>query len=91
MRAWRALRSAGAAVLRDGVYVLPDGASSQATLTAVADDVRAAGGSAHLIRGAGEAASISRRSSSGTTTMPRCSPTSKSCAPRSPRRTRPRA
>ena len=54
MRAWRALKASGAAVLRDGVYVLPDQASCQSVLSAVAADVRAGGGTAHLIRGAGE-------------------------------------
>ena len=54
MRAWRALKGSGAAVLRDGVYVLPDRESSQSVLSAVAADVRAGGGTAHLIRGAGE-------------------------------------
>jgi hypothetical protein len=54
MRAWRALKASGAAVLRDGVYVLPDRESCQSVLSAVAADVRAGGGTAHLIRGAGE-------------------------------------
>ena len=54
MRAWRALKASGAAVLRDGVYVLPDQESSQQVLNTVAADVRAGGGNAHLIRGAGE-------------------------------------
>lgn len=54
MRAWRALKASGAVVLRDGVYVLPDRESCQSVLSAVAADVRAGGGTAHLIRGAGE-------------------------------------
>jgi len=54
MRAWRALKASGAAVLRDGVYVLPDRESSQVVLSAVAADVRSGGGTAHFIRGAGE-------------------------------------
>lgn len=54
MRAWRALKASGAAVLRDGVYLLPDREACQAVLSAVAADVRAGGGIAHLIRGAGE-------------------------------------
>lgn len=54
MRAWRALKASGAAVVRDGVYVLPDRESSQSILSAIAADVRAGGGTAHLIRGAGE-------------------------------------
>src|SRR5688572_7422184 len=54
MRAWRALKASGAAVVRDGVYLLPDRESCQSVLSAVAADVRTAGGTAHLIRGAGE-------------------------------------
>ena len=54
MRAWRALKASGAAVLRDGVYVLPDRESCQSMLNTVAVDVRSGGGTAHLIRGAGE-------------------------------------
>ena len=49
MRAWRALRAAGAAVLRDGVYVLPSRADCRATLESIAEDVRAGGGSTHLM------------------------------------------
>jgi hypothetical protein len=55
MRAWRALKASGAAVLRDGVYVLPDREPCRTLLDTVALDVRAGGGVAHLIRGAGEA------------------------------------
>src|SRR5688572_32001299 len=55
MRAWRALKASGAVVLRDGVYLLPDRDPCQSVLNAVAGDVRSAGGTAHLIRGAGEA------------------------------------
>ena len=50
MRAWRALKACGAAVLRDGVYLLPEGEQHQAALAAVADDLRANGGTAHLLR-----------------------------------------
>ncbi|MBI3367491.1 MAG: chromate resistance protein [Burkholderiales bacterium] len=50
MRAWRALKALGAAVLRDGVYLLPEQAPLRAALQAVADDVQANGGSAHLLR-----------------------------------------
>ncbi|MBK6741905.1 MAG: chromate resistance protein [Hydrogenophilales bacterium] len=49
MRAWRALKHCGAAVLRDGVYLLPAGEAHKATLAGIADDVDAAGGSAHLL------------------------------------------
>lgn len=46
MRAWRALKAAGAAVLRDGVYLLPEREVCRATLDSVAADVLASGGSA---------------------------------------------
>jgi len=49
MRAWRALKHCGAAVLRDGVYLLPAGEAHKATLTGIADDVDTAGGTAHLL------------------------------------------
>jgi len=49
MRLWRALKATGAATLRDGVYLLPAGASAAEALTAQADDVRAAGGDAWLL------------------------------------------
>ena len=50
MRAWRALKAAGAAVLRDGVYLMPDREACQATLKAVAADVDAGGGNAYVMR-----------------------------------------
>jgi hypothetical protein len=51
MRAWRALKAAGAAALRDGVYLLPAGDAHDVTLRAVADDVRASGGDAQVFVG----------------------------------------
>jgi len=48
MRAWRSLKAAGAAVLRDGVYLMPAGEPHAGTLRAVADDVRANGGEAQV-------------------------------------------
>lgn len=54
MRAWRALKATGAAVLRDGVYVLP--AERAAGLAGIAEDVRESGGQAWLLQAeAGEA------------------------------------
>jgi hypothetical protein len=50
MRAWRALKACGAAVLRDGVYLLPEGEAHRSVLAAVADDLRANDGTAHLLR-----------------------------------------
>lgn len=49
MRAWRALKASGAAVLRDGVYLLPGREACRATFEAVAADVLAAGGSALIL------------------------------------------
>ena len=49
MRAWRALKAGGAVVLRDGVYVLPDGPAQRDLLREVAADVRANGGNARLL------------------------------------------
>jgi hypothetical protein len=49
MRAWRALKASGAAVLRDGVYLLPQRPGCRALLESIAADVQAAGGSAHLL------------------------------------------
>lgn len=50
MRAWRALKAAGAAVLRDGVYVLPDRPDLEAALAGLAGEIDEAGGSAHVLR-----------------------------------------
>lgn len=50
MRAWRALKASGAAVLRDGVHLLPDDARHADTLAAITDDLRSHGGTAHLLR-----------------------------------------
>lgn len=49
MRAWRALKAAGAAVLGDGVYALPAGDAHRRTLDGVAADVRASGGQARVL------------------------------------------
>jgi hypothetical protein len=49
MRCWRALKASGAAVLRDGVYLLPAGEVHRQTLAAIADDVRQNEGSAFLL------------------------------------------
>ena len=48
-RAWRSLKAAGAAALRDGVYVLPAAAEHRAVLEAVAVDVTGGGGVTHLL------------------------------------------
>ncbi len=49
MRAWRALKHSGAAVLRDGVYLMPEREACIETLAAIAADVREGGGSAHVL------------------------------------------
>jgi len=50
MRVWRALKSMGAAVLRDGVYLLPDSQSAHAALTLQAVEVQRSGGTAQVLR-----------------------------------------
>lgn len=47
MRVWRALKTSGAAVLRDGVYLLP--ATCAATLAQIAEDVQSSGGTAYVL------------------------------------------
>lgn len=49
MRIWRALKGLGAAVLRDGVYLLPATPELRQNLQAQADAIRAAGGNSYLI------------------------------------------
>ncbi|MGZ8195233.1 MAG: chromate resistance protein ChrB domain-containing protein [Methylosarcina sp.] len=49
MRVWRALRALGCGVLRDGVYLLPNRPGFRKTLQDQADDVKAGGGSAHVM------------------------------------------
>ncbi len=44
MRAWRALKSAGAAVVRDGVYLLPERETCHTSFAQIADEIRTAGG-----------------------------------------------
>ncbi|MES2088484.1 MAG: chromate resistance protein ChrB domain-containing protein [Pseudomonadota bacterium] len=50
MRSWRALKACGAAVLRDGVYLLPEQGTHADTLEAIAEDLRRSDGMAHLLR-----------------------------------------
>jgi hypothetical protein len=49
MRLWRALKAAGCAVLRDGVYLLPRRDGADKLLSGLAQEVEAAGGTAHLL------------------------------------------
>jgi hypothetical protein len=49
MKAWRALKSSGASVLRDGVYLMPDIQACHDTLHSIAAEVIAGGGMAHVL------------------------------------------
>ncbi len=49
MRAWRALKACGAAVLRDGVYLMPAGERHVQTLDTIANEVREGDGTAYLL------------------------------------------
>lgn len=49
MRLWRALKAAGAAMLRDGVYVLPARKEARELFKAQADEAIGAGGNAHVV------------------------------------------
>jgi hypothetical protein len=55
MRAWRALKTCGAAVLRDGVYLIPETEDTRATLEKVEQDVSDSGGTAYLLDVTGQA------------------------------------
>jgi hypothetical protein len=50
MRSWRALKASGAAVLRDGVYLMPELEICKAVFETVASDVNAAGGTSYVVR-----------------------------------------
>ena len=49
MRAWRALKASGAAVLRDGVYLLPDNPACREAMVAIERDILAINGTAYLL------------------------------------------
>ncbi|MBI4203428.1 MAG: chromate resistance protein [Betaproteobacteria bacterium] len=49
MRVWRGLKALGCGVLRDGVYLLPQGAGAQEALAQEAAEVATAGGNANLV------------------------------------------
>ncbi|MBF8646490.1 MULTISPECIES: chromate resistance protein ChrB domain-containing protein [Pseudomonas] len=49
MRAWRSLKASGAAVLRDGVYLLPEHCAGREVFAAVERDVLAINGTAFLL------------------------------------------
>jgi hypothetical protein len=50
MRYWRALKTKGCAVLRDGVYLLPDGDSAGGEMTEMCESIGRAGGTSYLFR-----------------------------------------
>ena len=49
MRIWRALKAAGAGLLRDGVYVLPESPDFRQVFESQAREIRAVAGSAHIL------------------------------------------
>ena len=49
MRTWRALKAAGAGLLRDGAYLLPVSDRARELFEEQAQEIRGAGGSAHLV------------------------------------------
>ncbi|MGH8349770.1 MAG: chromate resistance protein ChrB domain-containing protein [Pseudomonas sp.] len=49
MRAWRALKASGAAVLRDGAYLLPDNGVCREALASVERDILAINGTAYVL------------------------------------------
>jgi hypothetical protein len=49
MRIWRALKACGAATVRDGVYLLPDGAASRREFAARSEEIESAGGNAFVL------------------------------------------
>ncbi len=56
MRAWRALKAAGVAVLRDGVYLLPAQSNYRDIYDGVAQDVQSSGGTALILQVANDEA-----------------------------------
>lgn len=50
MRTWRALKASGAAVLRDGVYLMPEQEACRAVFETVAAEVSSSGGTAYVLR-----------------------------------------
>ena len=59
MRVWRGLKGLGCGVLRDGVYLLPPHNGARDALARQAQEVTAAGGSAHLVElGANDEAQV---------------------------------
>jgi hypothetical protein len=49
MRLWRALKAAGAGLMRDGAYVLPDSNRSRKVFEEQANEIKEAGGLGHIV------------------------------------------
>jgi hypothetical protein len=49
MRTWRALKAAGAGLLRDGAYLLPGSSRAREVFEEQATDIKDAGGAAHIV------------------------------------------
>jgi hypothetical protein len=49
-RIWRGLKASGAAVLRDGVYLMPEREDCRVKLEALASEIREGGGTAYVLR-----------------------------------------
>jgi hypothetical protein len=54
MRVWRALKSAGAALLKDGVYVLPNSPLARRVFDEQVQDIAAGGGTGHIVSAGAE-------------------------------------
>lgn len=50
MRTWRALKASGAAVLRDGVYLMPDQDACRSVFDGVSAEVLTSGGTSYVLR-----------------------------------------
>jgi hypothetical protein len=50
LRTWRALKASGAAVLRDGVYLMPEQEACRSVFESVAAEVTESGGTSYLLR-----------------------------------------
>jgi hypothetical protein len=50
MRTWRALKASGAAVLRDGVYLMPEQEACRSVFDSVATEVADSGGTSYVMR-----------------------------------------
>src|SRR4051794_4777105 len=49
MRIWRALKTAGAGLMRDGVYVLPNSAAARRVLEEQGEEIKGGGGQVQVV------------------------------------------